>query len=170
MTDVQHYRQLLNIANDASKSDIKKAYRKLAKQWHPDRFYQDAEKQRIAEEKFKQITIAYEYLIEQDEPIISAKPVWPDAKPKPVRTTGETMVATKKTDPSLYYDLGLVLAQSGKLEESLKFFGKAIKLYPDYLPALEYRYQILSKLHFENRAAADRRKIRELKREQKDQC
>ena len=66
MTDAHHYRQLLNVARDASKSDIKKAYRQLAKQWHPDRFYQDSEKQKMAEDKFKQITIAYEYLIEQD--------------------------------------------------------------------------------------------------------
>ena len=79
------------------------------------------------------------------------------------------MVATKKTDPSIYYNLGVTLAQTGKLEEALTFFGKAIKLYPDYLPALEYRHTILSKLKFEYRAAADLKKIRELKQEQKVQ-
>jgi molecular chaperone DnaJ len=48
----------LGVARDASDDDIKKAYRKLAMQWHPDRNGGSKD----AEEKFKSITEAYDVL------------------------------------------------------------------------------------------------------------
>ena len=48
---------LLGVARDASDDDIKKAYRKLAMEYHPDR---NAAQE--AEEKFKEITEAYDVL------------------------------------------------------------------------------------------------------------
>jgi molecular chaperone DnaJ len=48
----------LGVARDASDDDIKKAYRKLAMQYHPDRNGGAKD----AEEKFKQITEAYDVL------------------------------------------------------------------------------------------------------------
>jgi molecular chaperone DnaJ len=52
------YYSVLGVANSASDDDIKKAYRKLAMQWHPDRNNGSQE----AEEKFKEITEAYDVL------------------------------------------------------------------------------------------------------------
>jgi molecular chaperone DnaJ len=49
---------VLGVQRDASDDDIKKAYRKLAMQYHPDRNNGSRE----AEEKFKQITEAYDVL------------------------------------------------------------------------------------------------------------
>ena len=48
----------LGVARDASDDDLKKAYRKLAMQWHPDRNNGSAE----ATERFKEITEAYDVL------------------------------------------------------------------------------------------------------------
>lgn len=48
----------LGVARNASESDIKLAYRKLAMTWHPDRNNGSRE----AEEKFKEITEAYDVL------------------------------------------------------------------------------------------------------------
>ena len=48
----------LGVARDASDDDIKKAYRKLAMQWHPDRNGGSKD----AEEKFKTLTEAYDVL------------------------------------------------------------------------------------------------------------
>src|SRR3569832_2958922 len=48
----------LGVAKDASEDDIKKAYRKLAMQYHPDR----NNGAKDAEEKFKEITEAYDVL------------------------------------------------------------------------------------------------------------
>lgn len=49
---------VLDVPRDASDDDIKKAYRRLAMQWHPDRNGGSKE----AEEKFKTITEAYDVL------------------------------------------------------------------------------------------------------------
>ncbi len=49
--------ETLEIAENASESDIKKAYRKLARQYHPD-----VNKDPSAEDKFKEINSAYEIL------------------------------------------------------------------------------------------------------------
>jgi molecular chaperone DnaJ len=52
------YYQILGVSRDASDSDIKKAYRKLAIQYHPDKNPGDSE----AEEKFKEISAAFDIL------------------------------------------------------------------------------------------------------------
>jgi len=53
------YYEVLMVAKTATEDDVKKAYRKLAMQHHPDRNHGDAE----ASEKFKEATEAYEVLI-----------------------------------------------------------------------------------------------------------
>ncbi len=54
----EDYYSILEVSRDASAEDIKKAYRKLAMKYHPDRNPGD----KAAEEKFKQISAAYEVL------------------------------------------------------------------------------------------------------------
>jgi len=53
------YYAVLGLRPGASSVDVKQAYRRLVKQWHPDRFAHDARSQRIAEEKLKEINEAY---------------------------------------------------------------------------------------------------------------
>ena len=53
----QDYYQILGVARDASSADIKKSYRKLARQYHPD-----VSKDAAAEEKFKEVNEAYDVL------------------------------------------------------------------------------------------------------------
>lgn len=55
------YYELLGVSREASQDDIKKAYRKLAMKYHPDRNPNDKE----AEEKFKEISEAYEVLSDE---------------------------------------------------------------------------------------------------------
>uniref|UniRef100_UPI0040495191 TerB family tellurite resistance protein n=1 Tax=Gelidibacter sp. TaxID=2018083 RepID=UPI0040495191 len=55
--------KILEITKDASVEDIKAAYRKMAKKYHPDRVaHLGEEHQKGAEEKFKQVQEAYEKL------------------------------------------------------------------------------------------------------------
>ena len=61
MTPDKHY-QALEIEPGASLSEIKQAYKDLAKVWHPDRFSDDPRLQQKAEEKLKKINAAYTFL------------------------------------------------------------------------------------------------------------
>ncbi|WP_281916120.1 molecular chaperone DnaJ [Caldimonas thermodepolymerans] len=54
------YYEVLGVAKNASEDEIKKAYRKLAMKYHPDR--NQGEKAKEAEEKFKEVKEAYEML------------------------------------------------------------------------------------------------------------
>ncbi len=57
------YYEVLNIAKGASADEIKKAYRKVAMQYHPDRNPGD----KAAEEKFKEAAEAYEVLSDSEK-------------------------------------------------------------------------------------------------------
>ncbi|HFI0463849.1 TPA: molecular chaperone DnaJ [Streptococcus suis] len=57
MANKRDYYEVLGVSRDASDADIKRAYRKLSKQYHPD-----INKEAGADEKFKEITEAYEIL------------------------------------------------------------------------------------------------------------
>ncbi|MDE0049516.1 MAG: molecular chaperone DnaJ [Rhodospirillales bacterium] len=57
------YYDLLGASREASDEDLKKAYRKLAMQYHPDRNPDDA----VAEQKFKEISEAYHVLSDKEK-------------------------------------------------------------------------------------------------------
>ena len=61
MTEVDYY-ELLEVARDSDKVTIKKAYRKMAMKYHPDKNPDDNE----AEEKFKSLNEAYQVLSDDE--------------------------------------------------------------------------------------------------------
>ena len=64
--------EVLNIPRTAGKDDIRKAYRELARRWHPDRFMEGPERD-WANEKMAEINAAYRACLD-GTPIPSAKP------------------------------------------------------------------------------------------------
>jgi molecular chaperone DnaJ len=63
MTTERDYYEILGVDRSANQDDIKRAYRKLALKYHPDRNPNDKD----AEEKFKEATEAYEVLKNPDQ-------------------------------------------------------------------------------------------------------
>lgn len=62
--------EVLGVSQDASEDEIKKAYRKLAHQWHPDKHGGD----KGAEEKFKEISEAYQRITNPEQFVQSQGP------------------------------------------------------------------------------------------------
>ena len=58
------YYEVLGVSKDASQEEIKKAYRSLAKKYHPD---VSTEPKEVAEAKFKEISEAYEILSDEEQ-------------------------------------------------------------------------------------------------------
>lgn len=63
MAEKRDYYEVLGVAKSATADDIKKAYKKLALKYHPDRHVNDSEaEKKAAEDKFKEAAEAYEVL------------------------------------------------------------------------------------------------------------
>lgn len=61
------YYKILQVDKNAKDDDLKKAYRKLAMKWHPDK---NPNNKKEAEAKFKQISEAYDVCIYPSKPFI----------------------------------------------------------------------------------------------------
>lgn len=64
MATKRDYYEILGVKKDATKADIKSAYRKSALKWHPDK---NQNNKKEAEEKFKEINEAYQVLSDEQK-------------------------------------------------------------------------------------------------------
>ncbi len=62
MAEKRDYYEVLGVERQAGEEEIKKAYRQLARQYHPDVTKEDP---KVAEERFKEISEAYEVLMDK---------------------------------------------------------------------------------------------------------
>lgn len=62
MKRIKQYKKLFNIEGDINLKDLKTSYRKLVKEWHPDKS-QDETKKLEAEEKSTEIIDGYHFLV-----------------------------------------------------------------------------------------------------------
>lgn len=87
MTVTKNHFEVLGIKPGATEDDVKKAYRSLAKKFHPDK-----NKDAGAEEKFKEISAAYEYLKSEDRRDILARDL---NRPKHFDSPGTSFTQTQ---------------------------------------------------------------------------
>lgn len=59
MSEARHAFECLGLPVTATAVEVKRAYRRLVAQWHPDRYLQDSLQQRQAQERLKEINGAY---------------------------------------------------------------------------------------------------------------
>ena len=115
MTD---YYQLLGVAPSASAAEIRQAYGRVAREKHPDRFIDPAEKQR-AQSAFQARTTAFNALGNPRR-----RPEYDEARHRPVPRTPEEIArdAFERAQP---------FVESGPLEEAVTLLRTAVHHAPD---------------------------------------
>jgi curved DNA-binding protein CbpA len=124
------YYAILGIAKTAGPDDIKKAYLRLARDNHPDRIRDPAQKAE-ADRKFQLITEAYNQL--RDE----------KARREYDRTL-DRKVRTPEEEARLFFKNGELQEQSREYTNALKYYYEAMRLQPEKLEYMLAAGRILS--------------------------
>ncbi|MEM9219930.1 MAG: DnaJ domain-containing protein [Cyanobacteria bacterium P01_F01_bin.150] len=159
MTNLDQYYALLNIKRGASEQEIKQAYLRLAKQWHPDKFPYNSEERRQAEETFKAINEAYDHL---KEVAISS------SSPTPGQATESSQassyrVRTHQAKAENVYEEAIALANQEQVSEAIDALSQAIRLNPNFIKAYQYRAFLHEQLGHLNQATSDFETVKRLK-------
>jgi KTSC domain/DnaJ domain len=63
MKRIERHRAILGVDDKATLSDLKKVYRKIMMEWHPDKFQDNEESKKMAEEKSTKLIASYHFLV-----------------------------------------------------------------------------------------------------------
>jgi DnaJ-class molecular chaperone len=113
------YYQILGVAKTSTPEEIKSAYKKLARDNHPDRFREAGEKAE-ADRRFQLITEAYNHL--RDERLR-----------REYDRTLDRKVRTPEEEARLFFKNAELREQSKDYTNALKFYYEAMRLQPDNL-------------------------------------
>jgi curved DNA-binding protein CbpA len=107
------YYELLGVAPSASSSEVRQAYARLAREKHPDRFTDRAEKQR-AETIFQEITTAFNALMNP-----RAREEYDRSRHRPTPTTPEEVASDA-------FERAQPLLEGGQIEEAITQLRTAV--------------------------------------------
>ncbi len=63
MKRIDRHRAILGVDDKATLNDLKKVYRKIMMEWHPDKFQDNEEEKKVAEEKSAKLIASYHFLV-----------------------------------------------------------------------------------------------------------
>jgi len=63
MKRIERHRAILGVDDKATLSDLKKVYRKIMMEWHPDKFQYSEASKKMAEEKSTKLIASYHFLV-----------------------------------------------------------------------------------------------------------
>lgn len=112
--------QILGVSPQASVAEVRQAYARLAREKHPDRFRDDAEKKR-AEREFQDITTAFNALANP-----KSRQEYDAARDRPVPKTPEEIA----TDA---YERSQAALEAGQLDEAVTLLHTAVHHAPGQL-------------------------------------
>jgi curved DNA-binding protein CbpA len=115
---VADYYELLGVEATASTAQIRKAYLRLAREKHPDRFTDPAEREE-AEALFQDITAAFNTLSNE-----SSRAEYDESRKRPKPTTPEEIARDA-------FERATPLIEAGQLEEALTLLRTAVHHDPD---------------------------------------
>lgn len=180
MSIARHHYETLGLQPGASLEEVKRAYRTLAKSWHPDRFTHDPALKQQAEEKLKAINHAYHFLrdnlqthavssqVAHSTPAQSASAAEASPSPQPSRESAKSQssarpkITRRSATAAMAYQQGVDAVKAGHYEEAIDYFGRAIRIDPKYVDAYRHRGFVYSVMGLELGAEADLRKAKAL--------
>lgn len=136
MQDLHHYYKLLKLSPQATAEEIKEAYRRLARQLHPDLNPGN----KLAEEKFKAVSEAYAVLSEVVEP--QHDPTVAESRPK-------------RSSTKDICDRGVQKAHQGNFVAAIRDYNQALQIDPNNAEAYNQRGLARYKLKAYKEAFAD---------------
>lgn len=116
MKRINQYKKLFEVEQDIDLKDLKKKYRSLVKEWHPDKFQADDEKFSEAEQKSQEIIDGYHFLIS----------IAPETKEVNLESYTEMLATSKLLD---FDHKGQVLTIDFSNGDSYEYFGVSKKVF-----------------------------------------
>ena len=148
MATAENYYAILGVSPEANLREIKSAFRRLARQYHPDLHPDDAE----AAERFKQISQAYDVLSDNTKR---------RRYDRDFSYSQQQKTITPKTYKDFYYR-ALRQAKLKKYQRAIEDYSKAIELNPKFIDAYLKRSETRNQLRDNQGVLDDCAKILEI--------
>ena len=116
MKRINEYKKMFAVEENIDLKQLKKTYRNLVKEWHPDKFQEGDEKAKEAEQKSKQIIDGYHFLVS----------ISPETKALTLEEYAETITNAGIDD---FKHKGQLLEVSFKDGTTYEYFGVSNKLF-----------------------------------------